>query len=93
VPEGVDLYMKGGCMLQEYIIKIDGKYWCGDSEEEFGHMVSGGFFSMCPAGNLLYKPKLSINRKDALTVIDPVSNIQNILRKVRNFQKVEIERV
>lgn len=35
----------------------------------------------------------TINRKDAMTVIDPVSNIQNILRKVRGFQKVEIERV
>jgi len=80
--------------LKEYIIKIDGQYWCGESNEPFGHVcaLSGGWVNMCPNGNLLYKPKLSLDKSEACITIDPSSCLRNIFLKLKDFNKVEIER-
>ncbi|MHB1167036.1 MAG: hypothetical protein ACYC0N_00665 [Carboxydocellales bacterium] len=79
--------------MREYVIRIDGQYWCGESDEVFGDIGSSGFFAMRPEGNKVYGVKLSPCVGEARRVLDPASTIKNILLKVRNFDSIEVKKL
>lgn len=79
--------------MREYVIKIDGQYWCGESDEVFGHVgaLSGGWVNLCPEGNKINCLKLSPNINDARKTLDPPSAMKNLFLRIRDFEKIEIE--
>lgn len=81
--------------FEEYVIKVDGQYWCGESDEPFGHVgaLSGGWVNMCPNGNMLYDLKFSPNLSNARKTLDPPSAMKNIFLRLKQFNKIEIERI